>query len=382
LRGIKGWGWTPEQYLEEIPVLTSYKLNFLMNCYLSMFSSLEPGAWKNEWWKPLPESKKAAYAQVIRAARASGLNFCFAVHPQLASSRPLDPTKEEDIDQVYQHYALAQQQGVSWFSISLDDVRWDGKGARTGGSEHSKLVNRVLERLRKTDSRAQMIFCPGPYWGDASGAADRAYLEALAQELNPDVYVFWTGQNVYGPSITRASAARFKNVVKHRLFLWDNYPVNDANPTMHLGPVIGRDRDLGEVIDGYLSNPMAQQNRINRIPLATCADYAFNPWSYDPARSIEQAIRLSAQTIPQQQLLKTLVEMYPGFLSTGGGSGKNPVRDTFESLTKNPAQPRAAKDFFQRVEDFSTSLSKEFSEQYPDACRTVAADVGWMKQRL
>src|SRR6185369_14847404 len=64
LRGIKGWGWTPEQYLEEIPVLTSYKLNFLMNCYLSMFSSLEPGAWKNEWWKPLPESKKAAYAQV------------------------------------------------------------------------------------------------------------------------------------------------------------------------------------------------------------------------------------------------------------------------------------------------------------------------------
>jgi hypothetical protein len=44
MRGIKGWGWTPEQYLEEIPVLAGYKLNFLMNCYLSMFSSLEPGA--------------------------------------------------------------------------------------------------------------------------------------------------------------------------------------------------------------------------------------------------------------------------------------------------------------------------------------------------
>ncbi|MCX6928613.1 MAG: hypothetical protein NT154_36190, partial [Verrucomicrobia bacterium] len=59
-RGTKGWYWTPEQYLAEVPVLAKYKMNFLMNCYSSMFSSAPGQPWTNEWWKPLPESKKAA----------------------------------------------------------------------------------------------------------------------------------------------------------------------------------------------------------------------------------------------------------------------------------------------------------------------------------
>ena len=37
IRGTKGWAWTPEQYLAEIPYLVRFKMNFLMNCYLSMF---------------------------------------------------------------------------------------------------------------------------------------------------------------------------------------------------------------------------------------------------------------------------------------------------------------------------------------------------------
>ena len=35
---------------------------------------------------------------------------------------------------------------------------------------------------------------------------------------------------------------------------------------------------------------MRKQNEINRIPLATCADYAYNPRAYDPSRSVGQAI--------------------------------------------------------------------------------------------
>jgi len=98
-----------------------------------------------------------------------------------------------------------------------------------------------------------------------------------------------TGDAVVG-RISRKAADTFRGIVKHRLFLWDNYPVNDANPTMHLGPVIDRDADLCDVIDGYMSNPMRLQNEANRIPLATCADYAYNPAAYDPLRSIGQAI--------------------------------------------------------------------------------------------
>ncbi len=90
-------------------------LNFLMNCYLSMFSSQPGEPWRNEWWKPMPAAKKAAYAKVFSACRENGITYCFAVHPQLGSSRPLNPLSDGDIELFYQHYAWAQSQGVKWF---------------------------------------------------------------------------------------------------------------------------------------------------------------------------------------------------------------------------------------------------------------------------
>ncbi len=86
--------------------------------------------------------------------------------------------------------------------------------------------------------------------------------------MHSEVYVFWTGDGVVVPRITRHAAESYKRIVNHRLFLWDNYPVNDGSPTLHLGPVSGRDPDLPSVIDGYPSNPLASQNEINRLPLA------------------------------------------------------------------------------------------------------------------
>src|ERR1035438_1649978 len=177
-----------------------------------------------------------------------------------------------------------------------------------------------------------MILCPAAFWGDGTNPEHHASLEALARHMHGDVYVFWNGDSIVTPRITRVAAESYKSVVKHRLFLWDNYPVNDGSPTMHLGPVSGRDSDLCEVIDGYLSNPMHTQNQINRLPLATCADYAYDPRNYNPARSIGQAIVWLGKTSEQQHVLKDMVEAYPGFIVAGGASGTNPVRGKFGKL--------------------------------------------------
>lgn len=383
-RGTKGWAWTPDQYLEEIPFLVRYKMNFLMNCYVSMFTSPSNhvGEWTNEWWKPLPESKKVAYARVIRACQENGITFCFAIHPQLSSPRPFDFNRPGDVDDLYQNFDWAQGQGVHWFSVSLDDVSWSKTGPAAGGMQHARLVNTVIGRLRQKDPAAQLIFCPGPYSGDGTSPNDYAYLHALGQDLDPAVYVFWTGDEIAGKKISRKAAENYKKVVQHRLFLWDNYPVNDNAPTLHLGPVSGRAPDLCDVVDGYMSNPMARQNEINRIPLATCADYAYNPWAYDPNRSIGQAILGLAQTVPQQQVLKELVEAYPGFLIAGGLTGANPVRSRFEALEATADSRPEALDFLNQISGISTRLKKEFPGEFTDARQTVEDDVAWMKARL
>ncbi|NLC57666.1 MAG: hypothetical protein GX774_12575 [Armatimonadetes bacterium] len=378
-RGTKGWNWTPDQYLEVIPVLSRLKMNFLMNCYLSLFSDGPGGAWQNRWWEPMPPARKEAYSRIFHACRQHGITFCFAVHPQLGSPRPLVPGNDADLEQFYQHYAWAQEQGVQWFSVSLDDVSWGEGGPAAGGLAHAWLVNVIFGRLRQRDPAAQLIFCPVPYWGDGTAPEHRAYLEALAREMHPDVYVFWTGDAVVGPRITRRAAESYKRIVKHRLFLWDNYPVNDSAPTLHLGPLSGRDPDLCAVIDGYLSNPLCPQHQANCLPLATCADYAYNPWAYDPERSIGQAILRFAKTDAQRRVLKELVEAYPGFLVTGGGTGTNASRSRFDSLT--PSSP-AARRFVRHLEDLATRLAREFPRQFEASRQTLAADVAWMRQRL
>ena len=381
-RGTKGWAWTPRQYLEEIPHLAALRMNFLMNCYLSLFTEDAGGARRNEWWKPMAEERRRDYGAVIRACREQGIDFCFCMHPQLGSPHPLDPDSPGDVDRLLQHYAWAQAQGVRWFSVCLDDVGWGAGGPAAGGAAHARLANAILARLRGGDGGARLIVCPAAYWGDGSGAQDRAYLGALGRALHPDAYVFWTGDQVYCRRITRRAAEGYRRAVGHRLFLWDNYPVNDGSPAMHLGPVRGREPGLCEVIDGYMGNPMQTQNEANRIPLATCADYAYNPWDYDPGRSIGQAIVHLVEGDEPRRALAELVGAYPGFIATGGDSRTNAVRLRFSALAAAPAARPAAGAFVRQVEGLDARLRADFPGRFDAAKRTVADDIAWMRRQL
>jgi hypothetical protein len=243
-------------------------------------------------------------------------------------------------------------------------------------------VSTVLERLRAEDDNAQLVFCPIPCWGDGTNPEHQAYLHALAQDLHSAVYIFWNGDSIVTPRITRVAAESYRKVVQHGLFLWDNYPVNDGSPTLHLSPVSGREADLCDVIDGYLSNPMCTQNQINRIPLATCADYAYNPRAYNPARSISQAILRFGKTDAQQRVLKDLVEAYPGFIVAGGGTGTNPVRGKFGSLLATAGPRAGAIVFLDHVEEVATRLHRQFPKSLPATKRTIADDIAWMNAEL
>ena len=381
-RGMKGWCWTPEQYLEEIPVLASLRMNFLMNCYRSMSVSCPGEPWRNEWWRPLTKERKEEFTRIIKSCAEHGITFCLALHPQLASSRPLALGSAKDLESFFQHYAWAQEQGVEWFAVCLDDTSWGSEGPAALGASHSQFVNTIYRGLFAKNDRSKLIFCPACFWGDGTNPEHAAYLSAIAQDLHPDIYVFWNGDAIVTPRVTRVAAQSFKRVVRHRLFLWDNYPVNDGSPTMHLGPLSGREPDLCEVIDGYISNPMCSQNQINRLPLATAADYACDPHAYKPARSIGQAILRLGKTPAEQNVLKELVEAYPGFIVAGGGTGTNPVRAKFGDLLGEDSSLAAAAQFAALMENLATRLGKAFPRQFLDAKHTLVADVAWMKEQL
>jgi hypothetical protein len=380
LRGIKGWMWKPEQYLAEIPVLAQYKMDFLMNCYTSV-CDIEHHAWGdpgcNRWWEPLPVAKKNAYARVVKSCAEHGIRFCFSMNPNLFSRRFADPGTPEDVEDLWQHYQWMQGLGVHWFNISLDDIS-QGVDAKT----QAALVNEIFRRLRKNDPQAQMIFCPTYYWGDGTDSLAQQYLRILATDIHPEVYVFWTGNQVVTPQITRKAAESYRQTVGHRMILWDNYPVNDNTPTMHLGPVTGRDADLCEVIEGYMSNPLCPQNEINRIPMLTCADYAYNPRAYDPARSIAQSIAHLGRTKQERMALKDLVETYPGMLLYQKGTSFNPVRERFTAMANRAEAATTQEKYIEGLEQLLWRFRTAFGARFRDGAETLSEDIAWLRAHV
>lgn len=390
-RGIKGWAWSPQQYLEEIPIMAKYKMNFLMNCYSSLWELGDHGQWvadrpMNFWYKPLPESLRQGLEKVVQSCKRNGIEFCFSMNPNLKSDRTFDYNSKEDFEVLWKNYAWMQSLGVRWFNVSLDDI-----SSRIDAQGQARLLNEMLRRLRAKDPQAQLVFCPTWYAGTGEreketgttlGHGDtpgHRYTRELAAALNPDIYLFWTGPEVRSFTITREDAEKYKALAKHRLFIWDNYPNNNQDPTMHLGPITGRSADLPQAVDGYIANAMGFENESNRIPMLTQADYLWNPNAYDPQRSEGQALAHLASSPAQRAALVGLVELYPGrFWDHVNPPAWNSLRERFKQRLSTH-DPAGAALIIQSAEKTLQQLNTAFPKAYAPEKRLLQADINAMR---
>ncbi|HZY62645.1 MAG TPA: beta-N-acetylglucosaminidase domain-containing protein [Edaphobacter sp.] len=398
-RGTKGWAWSPEQYLAEIPIMAKYRLNFLMNCYSSFWDLGPHGAWvstrpMNFWYRPLSAEQKEKFGEVIRSCQQRNIIFCLSMNPNLRSDRPFDYSRSEDLEALWQHYAWAQSLGVKWFNVSLDDIT-----RNINAEGQATLVNQIFERLRRHDSDAQMTFCPTWYAGTGEDGVETKttlgapstpngetpgslYLKTLGKKLHPDVYLFWTGPKVEPPTINVEQATRYKALCGHRLFLWDNYPVNNQSPALDLGPLRGRSADLCTVIHGYMANSMGYENEANRLPLLTIADYTWNSGKYDPDRSIGQSILHLADTSDKREALKSFVELYPGRLWDGAsGGGWNSLRVRFDQLLRRRENGKAH-TLLNKAQTTLTQMQKFFPDPWSSGSRVLDLDLKAMRDQL
>jgi hyaluronoglucosaminidase len=85
--------------------------------------------------------------------------------------------------------------------------------------------------------------------------------------------------------------AEFASYVGRTLWLWDNYPDNRFAPhKLFLGPYQGHGPELAEHLSGVTAVPM-QQALASQIPLATMADFLWDPAGYDPEMAWESALQ-------------------------------------------------------------------------------------------
>ena len=252
------------------------------------------------WTEPYPSKQWQTLLQVIRHAQTRRIDFVYGFHPGkglcFSDRRPIQILLAKS--QRFYHA------GVRTFAVLFDDIpsrlehEIDRKNfANSLARAQGTWLRMIHERQPGIWKNVEWWLCPSYYTPDpllarTFGTFEPDFLHTLAEYLPDHVACFWTGPSVVSKKLGLAHVRKIAKQIKHKLILWDNYPVNDLSmrDELHIGPLQGRDSRLPEAVYGYLNNPLLQEE-LSLIPLATCFDYADDPSAYDPEASWVKIIR-------------------------------------------------------------------------------------------
>jgi len=241
------------------------------------------------WGEPYPAERMNELGELVKAARANFVDFCFAISPGLSMTYSSDA----DFAKLTSKLASVGQLGVSCFALFLDDVPPDLEHPEdrsrfsTLAQAHAYVINKLYRHLASLSPHNRLTVTPTVYTNDWGS---RDYIRELGEGVDPNVDLVWTGTKVVSPRITVAQAEEWGRLLHRKPLVWDNFPVNDGIPwRLNLGPMRGRDPELAEAVRGLVSNPMNQAHA-SMIPLETVADYLWNPAAYDPEGAERKAV--------------------------------------------------------------------------------------------
>ncbi len=251
------------------------------------------------WMEPYPQAQWRMLTQLILRSHFRRVDFVYGFHP----GKGLRFGADEPVRVLLKKAQRFYDSGVRTFAVLFDDIpsrlehaadrkRFKTSLARAEGT----WLQEIQSRQPSSWTDVEWWICPSYYTSDpllarVFGEFEKNFLEILGECLPANVACFWTGPAVVSKRITVAHIKRITRRVKHRLLLWDNYPVNDLSMSdeLHIGPLQGRDPQLPKCVYGYLNNPLLQEE-LSFVPLSTCFDYAANPRAYDPERSWDNAV--------------------------------------------------------------------------------------------
>ncbi|WP_079044778.1 MULTISPECIES: beta-N-acetylglucosaminidase domain-containing protein [unclassified Streptomyces] len=286
--GFYGSPWTAEQRLAQIDFLGRTK----QNRYL--YAPGDDPYRGAQWREPYPAAQQAGFRALAERARANHVTLGWAVSP--AQSMCL--SSDSDVTALTRKLDAMWALGVRSFQLQFQDASYDewhcdrdadtfGRGPEAAAAAHARVANTVARRFAERHPDAEpLTVMPTEYYQDGA----TAYRTKLAEALDADVRVAWTGVGVVPRTITGGELAGARGALRHPLVTMDNYPVNDyAQDRLFLGPATGRDPAVAAGSAAYLAHAM-EQPAVSRVPLFTAADYAWNPRGYRPRESWRAAV--------------------------------------------------------------------------------------------
>ncbi|MGH9432326.1 MAG: beta-N-acetylglucosaminidase domain-containing protein [Terriglobia bacterium] len=354
VEGFYGPPWSEQDRLD----ILRFEGDHGMNVY---FYAPKDDPYHRDKWRDLyPADLATALQREIQAAHDDFVDFCFAISPGLSMTYSSDA----DFASLTSKLDSVAQMGVSCFALFLDDIPQqlqnpaDLARFKDLGSAHVYLINKLNRYLKSKSPENHLVVTPTTYtnaWGS------RAYVMELGKGVDPDVPIAWTGAKVVSPTITLADATAWSKLLERKLIIWDNFPVNDGIPwRLILAPLVGRDPQLPEVVEGLFSNPMIQAHA-SMIALQTVADYLWAPKSYEPRQSLVNAVQ--SQYGPQG------LELLGPFLKTYGDYWWD--ENFFQPLYSEQRQPIDAPSMETAIGELKQTLAalsphRQFAQLLPE----------------
>lgn len=288
IEGYYGTPWTFEERMDMFSFMVSNRLNTYM-----YGPKMDPYH-RVEWRTPYPQDQLALFKKMIDKANELSIDFWMCISPAYheKGSVPIDYASEEDKRLLFAKYQAFIDMGITRFGLLYDDIDYALQGEslkkyQRPGIAHALLANELLTYLKSNIENPELVICPTEYHEIGSSP----YRDDLKTYLDPQIAVFWTGDNVVAEVISNQDIIRTKAAFDRPLYLWDNFPVSDFTYGVRefIGPVKNRSVDLKKHIDAYLINPSIHY-QISKVGMITMAHYAWNSGSYRAEESYQHAL--------------------------------------------------------------------------------------------
>ncbi|MEU3178061.1 beta-N-acetylglucosaminidase domain-containing protein [Streptomyces albidoflavus] len=282
VEGFYGTPWTHAERLDQMDFHGDVKANTYIH------APKDDPYHRDKWREPYPEDKAAELGELVERADANHVRFTFAVSPGTSICYS-DPDHVEDLTAKLQ---ALHDLGTRSFSIPLDDIdytSWNCEADRAAYGEpgrasaaraQSDLLNHVQRTFVAAHEGTRPLQTVPTEYGDLT---DTAYKQTLRDELDAEVEVMWTGTDVVPPEITNDQAAAASALFGRKVFVWDNYPVNDFGNTsgrLLLAPYDRREPGLSDHLTGIVANPM-NQPYAGKAAVFGAAAFSWNDTAYD-----------------------------------------------------------------------------------------------------
>lgn len=265
---------------------------------------------RRRWRELYDDIEMFAFKRLAQRAKENHVQIGYVISP----TQGIEYGGDDDFRVLMQKIKQMLSVGMKSIVVAFDDTlgmmynESDQKKFANLGEAEAFLVNKVYDAVKAYDKEAIVVIVPEIY----AGVHKITYTETLAQKLNPDVYIGWTGLEIGTQKLDDKDVQAFIDFYKRPPGFGDNW----GSPY----PFVGRAPDLHKHMTQFVMNPYNLQGEIpimagvgssepELMPVqgAALSDFSWNPYAYNPDDTLDRMSKIYFKDETAQNVFKLIM---------------------------------------------------------------------------